>query len=137
MKIGRKIFFDNINGNIILDKGEMQGGVVEETIDEIITKYTALSERNRTTFDVLELAFGAFAQDFAECTGYKVNVVTRTLEFSYPDPNAPLEPPVYQKPLSEQVLELKQSQVATNRVVVENGLMQQDLLELLIVTGVI
>lgn len=103
MKIGRKIFFDKINGNIILDKGEMQGGVVEETIDEIITKFTALSERNRETFDVLELPFGAYAQDFAECSGYRVNVETKTLEFSYPDPNAPEEPPVFQRPLTEQV----------------------------------
>lgn len=111
MNVGRKIFYDNINGNIILDKGEMQGGVVEETIDEIIPKFTALSERIRDTYDVLELPYGAYAQDFRECNGYRVNPTTKALEFSYPNPNEPQPELVYQPPLTEQVTDLK-SQLA-------------------------
>lgn len=104
-RIGAKVFFDISNGNIVLHKGEMQGGVVEETIEEIIRKFTVLSERNRDTFDVLELEYGAHAQDFAEASGYRVNPETKTLEFSYPDPNQPEAPPVYVQPLTEQIAE--------------------------------
>jgi hypothetical protein len=136
-KIGRKIFYDKANGNIIIDTGERQGSVIATTIEQDIATFTALSERNRDTFDVLELPFGAYQQDFAESNGYRVNVETKTLEFSYPDPNEPVEEPVFQKPLTEQVVELKEKQAITNQVVAENGQMQQDLLELLIDMGVL
>lgn len=103
MKIGRKIYYDKTTGNIVFDKGEMLGSVIATTIEQDIATYAALSERNRDTFDVLELPYGAYSQDFAECNGYRVNVETKTLEFSYPDPNEPTLEQPYQAPLSEQV----------------------------------
>lgn len=108
MQIGRKIFYEISTGNIIVDTGERQGSVVSTTIDYDIETFKGLSERNRDTFDVLELPFGAYSQDFAECNGYRVNPQTKKLEFSYPDPNQPEKPPVYQKPLTEQIAELEQ-----------------------------
>lgn len=109
-KVGRKIYYDKETGNVILDTGEMMGVVVETTIEQDIETFTALSERNRDTFDVLQLEYGQYAQDFAECNGYRVNPETKELEFSYPDPNDP-EPqePIYQKPLSEELEETKQA----------------------------
>ena len=109
-KIGRKIYYDKATGNVILDTGEMMGAVVETTVDQDIATFTALSERNRDTFDVLQLEYGQYAQDFAECNGYRVNPETKQLEFSYPDPNA-TEPQeaVYQKPLTEQLKETQQA----------------------------
>lgn len=107
MKLGRKIFYDKVTGIWFVDTGEWNNGIREKTVDEEIASYPALSERNRETFDVLELPFGAYQQDFAESNGYRVNVDTKTLEFSYPDPNAPEAEPVYQKPLTSQVQELK------------------------------
>lgn len=116
-KIGRKIYFDKSTGNIILDKGEMMGSVIETSIEQDTETFVVLSERNRETFDVIELLFGQFAQDFAECNGYRVNVeflATLTedkrheaLVFSYPDSENPDAPPVFQKALSEQVRELR------------------------------
>ena len=106
-KIGRRIYFDKATGNIILDKGEMQGAVVATTIDQDIATFTELSKRNRSTFDVIELPFGAYAQDFAERNGYRVNVETKAIEFSYPDPSQPDAPQVFGEPLTEQIAELK------------------------------
>ncbi|MGG3987675.1 hypothetical protein [Bacillus smithii] len=108
--IGRKIYYDKATGNVILDTGEMMGAAVETTIDQDIVTFTALSERNRDTFDVLQLEYGQYVQDFAQCNGYRVNPETKELEFSYPDPNA-AEPqePVYQKPLTEELKETKQA----------------------------
>lgn len=114
MKIGRKIFYDKSTGDVVMDTGERSGSVVRTTIEQDIATYTALSERNRDSFDVLELEYGQYAQDFAECNGYRVNPETKELEFSYPDPNEPEQPPVFQKPLSEQIKTLELQQLQTN-----------------------
>lgn len=119
MEIGRKIYYDKSNGNVIFDSGESVGAVTPLTVEQDILTYTALSERNRDSFDVLELEYGQYAQDFAECSGYRVNPQTKELEFSYPDPNEPEAPPVYEKPLSEQLKELKAENLATMGAVAE------------------
>ncbi|WP_420768765.1 hypothetical protein ACNR9V_03295 [Parageobacillus thermoglucosidasius] len=109
-KIGRKIYYDKQTGNILVDTGEMAGFVTETTIDQDFEMYAALKERARDTVGVIQLEFGQYAQDFAECSGYRVNPQTLELEFSYPDPNE-TEPqePVYRKPLSEELEETKQA----------------------------
>jgi len=122
MKIGRKIYYDLQTGNVILDTGERQGSVVQTTIEQDIQAYTVLSERNRETFDVLELEFSQYAKDFNESNGYRVNPETKDLEFSYPDPNLPPEEqpePVYQKPLSEEVEELKAEDLNNKEAIAE------------------
>ena len=110
MKLGRVIYYDSLTGNVILDKGERQGSFTQTSIEQDIRIYTALFERNRDSFDYIELEYGQYTQDFAECNGYRVNPETKELEFSYPDPNEeePQEP-VYQKPLSEQIKEQEQA----------------------------
>ena len=108
--IGRKIYYDKVTGNVILDTGEMVGFVTPTTIDEDFETYKALKERVRDTVGVIQLEYGQYAEDFAQCNGYLVNPETLELEFSYPDPNA-TEPqePVYRKPLSEELEETKQA----------------------------
>lgn len=108
----RRIFFDKTTGERIQEIGR-NGSFILPTVDQDIAVFTVLSERNRDTFDVLELPFESFAQDFIECNGYRVNPKTKELEFSYPDPNDPEAPIVYQKPLSEQVTELEARTKAT------------------------
>ena len=109
-KIGRKIYYDKATGNVLVDTGEMMGAVVETTVDQDFETYQALKERVRDTVGVIQLEYGQYAQDFAQCNGYRVNPETLELEFSYPDPNV-TEPqePVYQKPLTEQLKETQQA----------------------------
>lgn len=113
-QFGRRIYYDKSTGNIIFEISEQSYtfDTTQPTIEQDISTYTALSERNRDTFDVLQLEYGQYAQDFAECNGYRVNPETKQLEFSYPDDSSAPETqePVYQKPLSEQVSELEASQ---------------------------
>lgn len=118
-KIGRKVFYDVVNGNVIMSIPELQGFYIEKSIDEEISSYMELSERNRDTFGVLELPFGAYSQDFAECNGYRVNVETKTLEFSYPDPNEPTLEQPHQAPLSEKVKQLELAQSVTDTTLLE------------------
>ena len=116
--IGQKIYYDRVTGEALQRTAEKQGAWARQsTYEEDITAFTALSERNRDTFDVIELAFGEYAQDFAECNGYWVNPATKALEFSYPDPNQPEAPPVFVKPLTEQIAE-KDVQIAEIKLVV-------------------
>lgn len=107
VRIGRRIYFDLATGNILVDTGERSGSVVETTVTQDVETYTVLSERKRETFDAIELMYGEFAQDFAECNGYRVNPVTKKVEFSYPDPNEPETPPVFRESLSEEIKNLK------------------------------
>lgn len=112
MNIGRRIYYDKATGNVIVDTGERSGHVVPTTVEQDFRSYAALAERVPETVGVLELEYGQFAEDFAACNGYRVDVSgeTPTLVFSYPDPSNPEAPPVYRKPLSEEVAELKQRQ---------------------------
>ncbi len=109
--IGRRIYFDIETGNIILDKGEMMGSVVKTTIDQDFNTFTVLQERVRETVGVKELEYGQYAQDFTECNGYRVNPQTLALEFSYPTEGEQPQQPVYQKPLSEQIVALEDSTI--------------------------
>jgi hypothetical protein len=110
MQIGRRIYYDLATGNPILDTGERAGDVVETTIEQDFAAYAALTERVPETVGVLQLEYGQYAQDFAECSGYRVDVSgdEPVLIFSYPDQNDPDEPPVYQPPLSEVVATLEE-----------------------------
>lgn len=109
-QIGRKIYYDKATGNVIVDTGEMMGAVVETTIDQDFETYQALKERVRDTVDVIQLEYGRYSADFAQCNGYRVNPETLELEFSYPDPNeTEQQEQVYQKPLTEQLKETQQA----------------------------
>ncbi len=108
--VGRKLYYDILTGNIITDTGERMGSVVATTIEQDIQVYTALSERNPETIGVIELEYGQYGEDFAACTGYRVDPATEKLMFSYPEPANPEAPPVYHPPLSEKVAELQKAQ---------------------------
>jgi hypothetical protein len=111
MNIGRRIYFELSTGNVILDKGEMQGSIVPTTIEQDIENYIVLQERVRESYDYIELPYGQYAQDFHECNGYRINLETRDMEFSYPT-GEPNQEPVFRTPLSTQVQEL-QNQLKT------------------------
>lgn len=108
-QIGRKLYFDLAVGNVLVDTGERMGNVVETTQEQDFEAYAVLTERLPETVGCLQLAFGDFAQDFAECNGFMIDVTgdTPSLVFSYPDPDDPGEPPVYRKPLSQEVDDVK------------------------------
>ena len=109
-EIGKKIYYEKDTGNAILVTPEHTGDVAESTIDQDFEKYEILKQRVRDTVGVIQLEYGQYEQDFAQCNGFRVNPETKQLEFSYPDPNATeSQKPVYQKPLTEQLKETQQA----------------------------
>jgi hypothetical protein len=118
MQIGRRIYYELSTGNVIQDTGERSGSVTETTSEQDFAAYVSLAERVPGTVGVIQLAYGQNAQDFAQCLGYTVDISgTPTLVFSYPDPNSPTDPPVYVKPLSEEISNLKEQLAITNSTV--------------------
>ena len=92
VQIGRKLYYELTTGDVIVDTGERQGSVIETTTVQDFVSYSALAERVPSTVGCLQLEYGEFASDFAECNGYRV--VDGELEFSYPGPDEtePQEP---------------------------------------------
>lgn len=107
MNIGRKIYYDKTTGNVIYDTGEVSYGIAF-TIEEDVATYTVLSERNRETFDVTELEYGAYTSDFREGQLVGINLETREPIFAYPNPEEPSAPIIVDKPLTTQISELKE-----------------------------
>jgi hypothetical protein len=81
--IKRRIYFEKDTGRIILDTGKMQGDVIETTVEQDIEAYSILAKQPEGTFDVLELDYGAYDEEFSKCTGYRINAEKRVLEFTY------------------------------------------------------
>ncbi|MDK7664386.1 hypothetical protein [Cytobacillus oceanisediminis] len=112
----RRIFYDIATGDKIHEIGRT-GVFTLPTIDQDIATFTALSERNRETFDVIELPFGAYQQDFAEARLIGVDLEKKIPLFAYPDPENPgqeITPPI---PLSEEVKTLKNELAAVQGAV--------------------
>jgi len=108
MQIGRRIYFDTTTGETILVIAQRSGAVTETTVEHDMETYTVLSQRNRESFDFLQLEYGEHDESFAACNGYRVDRSTKQLEFNYPDPNKPEpEKPTYRPPLSEQIKSLE------------------------------
>ncbi len=88
--LGKRIYYLKVDGRVILDTGEAEGWVNPTTSEQDWEIYTELSKYNKSEVDFIELQFGEFKTEFAECTSYKVNVDTKTLEFDYtPKPEPP------------------------------------------------
>lgn len=92
----------------------------ETSVEKDVQDFKILSERNRDTFDVIELEYGQYAQDFIESQGnYRVNPETKELEFSYPDLNEPEAPQEFRQPLSVEVEKLKEEDLNNKEAIAE------------------
>jgi len=107
--VGRKIYYDKATGNVLVDTYERVGLVRQTTEEEDVAAFDILKGRSVESYDFIELKYGEYAQDFSTCNGYRVNATTSAIEFSYPNPANPVpQDPVYVKPLTDQIAELKQ-----------------------------
>lgn len=137
MQIGRRIYFDKTTGTVVIDTGEKSFAVIETTIEQDFESYIELKERVKETVGVIELEYGQYRQDFMECNGIRINPTTLELEFSYPTEGEQPQEPIYQKPLSIEVEQLKSRLQHAEQVSASTSLFQQELLELLLEMGVI
>jgi hypothetical protein len=125
IKVGRKLYYDLTTGEVIVDTGEREGAVKRTSIEEDIMTYKLLLERNRASFDVIELEFGEYIKDFRDSDSVRVNLETNSLEFSYFDPSNPEEEIVYTRPLSVRMEEVENNTLTTMIAVTESYETQQ------------
>ncbi|MGD6897102.1 hypothetical protein [Bacillus infantis] len=119
----RRIFFDKFTGEKIHEIGRLNVYVLP-SVEQDVETWKQLSERNRETFDVIELPFEAYAQDFADSVSYRIDVDAlaelpkdrrgEAIVFSIPDPDNSEKPIELPKPLSVQIEELKSRQLTEN-----------------------
>ncbi|OUS70314.1 hypothetical protein B1748_29200 [Paenibacillus sp. MY03] len=107
LQIGRKIYYELESGNVIVDTGDRSGSVVETTVEQDYTSYIALADRVPSSVGMIQLEYGQYVEDFAQCNGYRVDPDTQQVLFSYPDPAEPEAPPTYRPPLSVEVEQLR------------------------------
>ena len=99
--LGKRIYYLKVDGRVVLDTGEAEGWVNPTTTEDDWRIYSELSKYNKSEVDFIELQFGEFKTEFAECTSYRVNVDTKTLEFDYtpvpPSPEVPVTPSLHER----------------------------------------
>lgn len=99
--LGKRIYYLKVDGRVILDTGEAEGWVNPTTTEDDWRIYSELQKYNKNEVDYIELQFGEFRTEFSECTSYRVNVETKTLEFDYtpiPEPpDVPHTPTVHER----------------------------------------
>ena len=99
--LGKRIYYLKVDGRVILDTGEAEGWVNPTTTEDDWRIYSELSKYNKSEVDYIELQFGEFKTEFAECTSYRVNVDTKQLEFDYtpipPSPEVPVAPSLHER----------------------------------------
>ena len=99
--LGKRIYYLKVDGRVVLDTGEAEGWVNPTTSEDDWRIYSELSKYNKSEVDFIELQFGEFKTEFAECTSYRVNVDTKQLEFDYtpvpPSPEVPVAPSLHER----------------------------------------
>lgn len=97
-KIGTKIYYCLLTGNVIKIIGDMQGYVKETTFDEDIEIYTELKERNKSSIGLLAFKYEEYPKLSKGSTGVMVDLETKELIFSYEElPTPPQEPTEIEK----------------------------------------
>lgn len=118
----RKVYWDKTNGEVIMSVSWDQEPP-EKTFDQDYDTYLALKQRVKDTIALTIYRDREYEQDFREANAVRMNPVTGEPEFSYPDPSNPEGPPVYHKPLSEEVEELKRADIENKQAIAELTMM--------------
>ena len=102
-KIGTKIYYCLLTGNVIKIIGDTQGYVRETSFDEDIEIYTELKERDKNSIGLLNFEYGEYLKLSKNSTGVMVNLETKELIFTYEElPSEPVEPTEIDKLKEEQ-----------------------------------
>ncbi|MEC0234086.1 hypothetical protein P4H71_07040 [Paenibacillus kribbensis] len=110
-EIGSKVFWRKASGKVVFVTPESIGDVVATTVEDDATFYPQLKGYDMDKLGVIQLGYQQHKQDFEQAIAYWVNPATQKLEFKYKDSGT--TEPDFQKPLTEQVSELRTRQDST------------------------
>ncbi|CAM3992482.1 hypothetical protein PALA111701_31950 [Paenibacillus lactis] len=101
--LGRRFFWVKSTGNIVAQRNEMSLGV-ESTKEEDFQAYIELQSYDPQAIEMTTFEPGQHKEEFEMATDWRFNPETGEIEFLYS--GNPGEPPVYRKPLTQEVDEL-------------------------------
>ncbi|MDY7993371.1 hypothetical protein UY286_21560 [Paenibacillus polymyxa] len=114
MKIGPKVYYRKTTGEVIYITSQVESPwAVETTKEDDMGFYPQLKGYDPEQLDVLKLEFDKYTEDFRIAKSYWINPETKQIEFVYPPKDGDDPDPVPQKPLTDQVSELKTLQDST------------------------
>jgi len=89
--IGFKIYYEKATGNVFLTIPENHNSKAKVTTkDEDFQMFSVLQARVKDSVDFIQLSYGKHRREFESANSWKVNQVTKTLLFSYPQYDPPL-----------------------------------------------
>lgn len=107
--LGRRFFWIKNTGNIVAQRPEMSMGI-ESTKADDFKVYAELKAYNPDEIEMTTFEPGQYAEDFRQAKSWRFDPDTRQIVFNYLDHDNPEpEQPKYQRPLTEQIEELKQA----------------------------
>jgi len=99
MPIGRKLYYDNRNGDVVLHIPEKHHEDAKDTTKEQdFAMYNVLAARNPDNINVLKMPYGENRGDFEKAKTLKVNVKTKQVVFDFP---------IYEQSHGQQIRNLK------------------------------
>ena len=97
-KIGTKIYYCFLTGNVIKNIDDCQGYVRETTFDEDYEIYSELKEREKSSIGLLQFEYGEYSKLSQGATGVMVDLETKEFIFGYEElPTPPHEPTEIEK----------------------------------------
>lgn len=109
---GSRVYYLKENGNVVFKTGQAEGWIVEITPAQDWEFYEELQKYTKESVDFIQLQYDEFKTEFAECTGYYVDVEKKEIVFEYGEKPEPPEVP--QAPtLHERVEDLELGAEAT------------------------
>ncbi len=107
MKIGRKIYYEGLTGNVILETGERMGDVSETTAEQDFALYKALQVYVPEQVSVVQLEYG---QDVDKFGLYNYSVDTANGQIVWGSLIEPVTLPT-EPTITDQLAELKKQQL--------------------------
>ncbi|HDR7785265.1 hypothetical protein [Bacillus wiedmannii] len=85
MYVNKRIYFEKDTGIVVMVTGGFRDDWLHTipTVQEDMSKYSALAERVPETLSMLELKEGTYDDEFSKATSFKVDVKTNTLVFDF------------------------------------------------------
>lgn len=92
-KIGTKLYYCLLTGNVLQLVGDMAGNVIEPTFEQDYEVYNNLKERDKSTIGLLKFEYGEYPKLSENSTGVSIDLETKQPIFNYePLPEVPYEP---------------------------------------------
>ena len=102
-KIGTKVYYCTLTGNVLKIIGDMMGSIKETTFNEDYEIYKELNEREKDTIKVLSFDYGEYQEVSKNSTGCYFDLEQNSLVFTYEEVEEEKIPPTDMEIMNEKI----------------------------------